>query len=64
MWRLAGIFRDVWLVAEPEAGIRDLAVKTLFPGGYDSAVLDLTVDLPQTPMEDVYKRQRQGDPHT
>ncbi len=54
MWRLAGIFRDVWLVAEPEAGIRDLAVKTLFPGGYDSAVLDLTVDLPQTPMENAF----------
>lgn len=54
MWRLAGIFRDVWLVAEPEAGIRDLTVKTLFPGGYDSAVLDLTVDLPQTPMENAF----------
>lgn len=47
MWRLAGIFRDVWLVAEPETGIRDLAVKTLFPDGYENAVLDLTVDLPQ-----------------
>ena len=58
MWRLAGIFRDVWLVAEPEAGIRDLTVKTLFPGGYDSAVLDLTVDLPQTPMEKSKDRRK------
>lgn len=31
-WRLSGIFRDVYLWASPEVGIRDFEVKTLFEG--------------------------------
>ena len=46
MWRLSGLFRDVLLVAEPQTGMRDLTVRTLFPDGYDRATLALTVALP------------------
>ena len=46
MWRLSGLFRDVLLVAEPEAGIQDLTVRTLFPSGYDHSRLELSLALP------------------
>ena len=48
MWRLAGLFRDVLLVAEPQAGILDLTVRTRFPDGYDRCRLELEAALPGT----------------
>ena len=38
-WRLSGIFRDVWLVAETKSGLRDLVVETTLPAPYDRATL-------------------------
>ena len=48
MWRLAGLFRDLLLVAEPQAGILDLTVRTRFPDGYDRCRLELEAALPDT----------------
>lgn len=45
MWRLSGLFREVLLVAQPKAGILDLAVRTRFLGGYDRAQLELEPSL-------------------
>ena len=45
MWRLSGIFRDVYLVAYPQVHIRDAWVRTTLDAAYTDAVLDLQVKL-------------------
>ena len=42
-YRFSGIFRDVFLYAEPEVHIRDLKVQTLLDDAYENAVLRLEV---------------------
>ncbi|WNS46669.1 glycoside hydrolase family 2 TIM barrel-domain containing protein [Paenibacillus sp. MMS20-IR301] len=42
-WRLSGIFRDVYLLARPVTGIRDIAVKTVLQENYTAAVLDTSI---------------------
>ncbi len=39
MWRLSGIFRDVYLLATPEVRLRDARVTTRFDATYTDAVL-------------------------
>lgn len=43
MWRLNGIFRDVWLAALPPGHIRDIAVQTTIADDFASATLDIDV---------------------
>lgn len=43
MWRLSGIFRDVYVYTAPEVRIRDFFVKTRFDGEYKDAVLEVLV---------------------
>lgn len=43
MWRLTGIFRDVYLKACAAFGLRDLYVRTSFDARYEDAKLDLTL---------------------
>ena len=43
MWRLSGIFRDVYLVAYPQVHVRDVWVRTTLDTAYTDAVLDLQV---------------------
>ncbi|MDO9541386.1 MAG: glycoside hydrolase family 2 TIM barrel-domain containing protein [Kiritimatiellia bacterium] len=43
MWRMSGIFRDVYLLAVPMVHIRDARVQTVFDKGYLNATLSLTV---------------------
>jgi len=45
MWRLNGIFRDVWLMALPETHIQDIAARTTFGKYRLSAKLDIDVTL-------------------
>src|ERR1019366_10188492 len=45
MWRLSGIFRDVYLWSPPNLHIRDLEVKTDLDAQYRDATLDLLVTL-------------------
>ncbi len=45
MWRLSGIFRDVYLFATPRMHMRDYAVRTSFDANYSDATLDLEVQL-------------------
>ena len=42
MWRLSGIFRNVYLWSAPQVHIRDFAVKTDLDAQYKDAVLDVT----------------------
>ncbi len=42
-YRFSGIFRDVFLYAEPEVHIRDLKVLTLLDDAYENAVLRLEI---------------------
>lgn len=42
---MAGIYRDVYLVARPQIQIADYAVRTLFDAAYEDAVLELHADL-------------------
>lgn len=44
-WRLSGIFRDVYLLARPPAGIRDAAVRTVMLKDYTEGVLEITADM-------------------
>ncbi len=41
MWRLSGIFRDVYLYAVPEVHVRDLRVRTPLDKSYRHATLDV-----------------------
>jgi len=43
MWRLNGIFRDVYLVATPSVHLRDVRVRTILDSTYTDATLDLRV---------------------
>ncbi len=45
MWRLNGIFRDVYLLATQDLRIRDLHVRTTFDRDYADATLSLAVTL-------------------
>lgn len=45
MWRLAGIFRDVMLVARPEVSLFDYFAKTDFDAEYKDAQMDIHVQL-------------------
>jgi beta-galactosidase len=42
MWRLSGIYRDVYLVARPQVYIHDIIVRTDFDDDYRDAVLRLS----------------------
>ncbi|WP_407271331.1 glycoside hydrolase family 2 TIM barrel-domain containing protein [Radiobacillus sp. PE A8.2] len=41
MWWLSGIFRDVYLLAEPKVHIQDYFVKTILDENYENAVLQI-----------------------
>lgn len=45
MWRMSGIFRDVYLTAHGHSYIRDARVETAFDGAYENAVLKLQADV-------------------
>ena len=45
MWRMGGIFRDVYLYSTAEARIRDFAVRTTFDAGYSNATLEIKPEL-------------------
>lgn len=45
MWRLSGIFRDVYLVCTPPLHVRDVRVRTQFDSEYRDAVLSVQVAL-------------------
>ncbi len=45
MWRLSGIYRDVYLYSAHEVKIRDFFVRTDFDAGYKDARLDIDVTL-------------------
>lgn len=45
MWRLSGIFRDVYLTSTADAHIRDVRVRTMFDDEYRDAVLDVQIAL-------------------
>ena len=44
-WRFAGIFRDVYLLAQPTVRLRDLGVRTDLDAAYRDATLELRVAL-------------------
>ncbi len=41
-WRLSGIFRDVYLVAEKKGGVRDIVVETDLDARYENATLKVS----------------------
>ena len=41
MWRMGGIFRDVYLYSTASVRIRDFAVRTVFDAGYSNATLEI-----------------------
>lgn len=43
MWRLSGIFRDVYIYFTPMVHIRDFFVKTRFDDRYIDAILEVWV---------------------
>jgi beta-galactosidase len=45
MWRLSGIYRDVYLFARPAVHIRDFFAQTEFDDDYRDAELELSVDV-------------------
>ena len=45
MWRMSGIFRDVYLTATPGAHLRDVRVKNSFDMTFNDAALQVAVDL-------------------
>jgi len=45
MWRMGGIFRDVYLYSTAAAHIRDFAVRTTFDAGYSNAILEIKPEL-------------------
>ena len=44
-WRFAGIFRDVYLLAQPALRLRDFVVRTDLDAAFEDATLDLRVSL-------------------
>jgi beta-galactosidase/beta-glucuronidase len=53
MWRLSGIFRDVYLVATPGAHVRDVRIRTRFDAAYRDAVLEVEARLRNSMREPV-----------
>ena len=47
MWRLSGIFREVYLVATPNAHVRDVRVLVEMDASYTDALLDISVRVRQ-----------------
>ncbi|MGB3307136.1 MAG: glycoside hydrolase family 2 TIM barrel-domain containing protein [Thermomicrobiales bacterium] len=45
MWRLNGIFRDVWLAALDPVHVRDITIRTTFDDQIQNATLDLRLQL-------------------
>lgn len=45
MWRMSGIFRDVYLMAEPMVHVSDLTVKTELKNNYKNGVLNLSYSI-------------------
>lgn len=45
MWRISGIFRDVYLVQKPLVEIADFFVRSYFAGGYEKADLRISIEL-------------------
>lgn len=45
MWWLSGIFRDVWLLAMPQAQVADLRIRTELDAKYTSATLRVQAEL-------------------
>ena len=45
MWRLSGIFRDVYLIAAPHAHLRDVRLRTRFSDERDQAALEMRLAL-------------------
>ncbi len=45
MWRLSGIFRDVYLFATPKLHIRDYFVRTDLDDNYENSILEATVEV-------------------
>lgn len=45
MWWMAGIFRDVYLIAQPPVHVRDLTVRTDFAPDYRSALLTASAEI-------------------
>jgi len=48
MWRLSGIFRDVYLTATPAVQIHDVRLQTRLDAAYENAILDMTAWLRNT----------------
>lgn len=44
-WRLSGIFRDVYLLAESVVGVRDLSVRTILSEDYTSSQLEMKIQV-------------------
>lgn len=42
-FRFSGIFREVYLYTTPKIHIRDMKMETLFSGGYEEGILELTL---------------------
>ncbi len=45
MWNMSGIYREVYLFAEPKSCVRDFFFTTAFEGGFDKADTNLTVKM-------------------
>ncbi len=43
MWQFSGIYREVYLVAEPETTVEDIYARTTLDDGYADGILDLTL---------------------
>ena len=52
MWRMSGIFRDVFLQSEPQLRIADFRVTTPLAASYDRADLDVTLQLTNDALSD------------
>ena len=52
MWRLYGIFRDVYLCARPSVHLRDFRVRTLLDAAYRDATLDLAIVMANVGQDD------------
>ncbi|MBB3126185.1 beta-galactosidase [Paenibacillus rhizosphaerae] len=44
-WRLSGIFRDVYLIAESAAGVRDVRIRTNLSEDYASGELEIDIEV-------------------
>ncbi len=45
MWRLSGIFRQVWLLNKPKSHLRDIKIHTQLDALYQNATLSLQIDV-------------------